>query len=197
MNSLEDTRPLTDQIAELQNQFYAQNTKSTFFKNTQKIECAAAITQSIQIDELFKKTVYCVPNTNRVYFDYTIFKTYGHPGIYDQLMDYSLAIFTACIEAYGRFEIHINLQSFTMTAAQRYRDITQIFFTRCLQRNTVFYNHIDSLHIYNPPKMIDALSNLFSGFIDDTIRSKICIHSPMQNWFFIANYVNKYPLLLT
>jgi hypothetical protein len=177
MNGLEEMRPITNQIAELQTQFYAQNTKSTFFKNTQKLECAAAITQSIQIDELFKKTVYHVQNTNHVYFDYTIFKTYGHPGIYDQLVDYILAIFTACIQAYDRFEIHINLQSFTMTAAQRYKDITRIFCSKCLGRNTVFYSHVDSLHIYNPPKMIDAFSNLFSGFIDETIRSKVSLHT--------------------
>lgn len=164
------------QISELQNQYYLQNTKSLFFKNTQKLDCAAEITKNIQLDSLFKKTVFCENGTNRIYFDYIIFKSYGHPTIYDKLVEYILALFNECMDKYGHFEIHINLHSFTITAAQRYKDITCIFCNKCLGRNTEFASHLDNLHIYNPPKMIDTLSNIFAGFIDDSIRSKVILH---------------------
>lgn len=177
MNSLDELQPITNQITELQTQFYAQNTKSTFFKNTQKLECAASITQSIQINDLFKHTVYRIPNTNQVYFDYTLFKTYGHPEIYDPLVDYILAIFSLCIQEYNCLEFHINLHTFTITAAQRYKELARIFCSKCLGKHTIVYSRLESLHIHNPPKMIDTFTNLLSGLIDDTIRSKVHLHT--------------------
>ena len=175
MNLNETT--IENKIADIQTKYYNQNTKSIFFKKNQKMECAARISTSIHLDDLFQKTVYILPNTNKIYFDYLIFKTFGHPTNYDKLVDYILELFTWCIDQNGMFEIHVNLQSFTATAAQRYRDIIQVFCNKCLGSETRFVPYIENLHIYNSPKMIDMFSNIFAGFIDDNIRSKIVIHN--------------------
>lgn len=168
---------LENKILELQNQYYQQNPKPTIsFTNNQKMNCAKTVSQHIQIDQLFQKTVYNLPETNKVYFDYIIFKTFAHPAIYDKLLDDIIVLLTGCIQTYGSIEIHINLNTFTMTAAQRYKPIIQLFCNKCLQNtNTAISTHVTNMYIYNSPKMINTLSTVFAGFIDDNIQSKINI----------------------
>ena len=168
-------------ITELQTQYYKQHPKTIIFnKSHQKLDCASTITQNIQIDKLFAKTVYILPNTNQIHFDYLLFKTYGHPAIYEAIVNYIINLVTNCIKQHNTFELHVNMQSFTMTAAQRYKDVIQLFCIRCLQRdqNDKLSSHLINMYIYNSPKMIGTLSNLFAGFIDDAIRAKIKIIEP-------------------
>jgi len=175
----ETTQSIETKISELQNNYYSQNSKSWFFKSSQKMECAAMVSQTCSLRDLFEKTAYYIPGSNRIYFDYVLFKTYGHPSIYDEFIDYVMTLFRQYIQEYERntFELHINLQSFTITAAQRYKDIITVFCSKCLGNNTVFFQHLHNVHIYNPPKMIDTFSNMFAGYIDDNIRSKIVLHN--------------------
>jgi hypothetical protein len=147
------------------------------FKQNQKLECAAAVSQNISLEDLFKETFLIVPNTNRIFLNYTIFKTFAHPLIYDQLVDYIIGLFNQCIQKSGNFELNINLQSFTVTAAQRYKDIAWIFCNRCLARDSTYSTCLTGLHIYNCPRMIDTLANLFSTFVDDSVRAKVVLHS--------------------
>lgn len=109
-----------------------------------------------------------------------MFKTYGHQAIYEPIVDYIMNLVTNCIKQHNTFELHVNMQSFTITAAQRYKDVIQLFCNRCLQRNQddTLSSHLVNMYIYNSPKMIGILSNLFAGFIDDTIRAKIKIVEP-------------------
>ena len=162
-------------ITELQNEYYKNTTKSWFQKTAQKADCAVTVSQNIPLDLLFKETFYIIPNTNRVYIDYPLFKTFANPTVYGEIVKYVLGLFTKCIETYGTFETHVNLKSFTMTAAQRYREIIRLFCNECLNRDTTFSVHLDQFCIYHSPKMLDAISAIFSGFIDEQIRSKIII----------------------
>jgi len=170
------TESIEDKISQMQNQYYEKNGgKSWFQKTQQKMDCAVSVSEKIPLNDLFCKTFYVAPNTNHVYMDYTLFKTFANPSINDQIIQYILKLFTECIETYGSFEVHINLKSFTMTAAQRYRDIICQFCNECLAKETQFTLKLNCVSIYNSPKMIDAISSLFSGFIDEQTRTKIRI----------------------
>lgn len=171
------TAVLEHKICNARAQYYEQNPKALIFKQNQKLECAAAVSQNISLDVLFKETILIVPNTNRIYLNYAIFKTFAHPLIYDQLVDYIIGLFNRCIQENGNFELNINLQSFTITAAQRYKEIARIFCNRCLARDSSYSACLVGLHIYNCPRMVDTLANLFSTFVDDTVRAKVVLHS--------------------
>jgi hypothetical protein len=173
--SHEDTS-LESKIANIQTQFYdEQGGKSWFQKSQQKTKCAVAITQTIPLNDLFIKTFYIIPNTNQVYIDYPAFKTFAHTDIYAGITQYILQLFRQCIDENGSYEVHINLKSFTMTAAQRYRDMISQFCNECFVNDTTFNSRLVCLNIYHSPKMFDAISSLFSGFIDEQTKSKIRI----------------------
>jgi len=49
---------IEQQIASLQQNYYSQNKKNAFFKNSQKQDLAKSITQTIDINTLFSKSIY-------------------------------------------------------------------------------------------------------------------------------------------
>ncbi len=173
---MQENATLEYKISNVRNQFYEEHPKSMVFKQNQKLECAAAVSQNILLEDLFKETISIIPNTNRIYLNYVIFKTFAHPLIYDKLVDYIIGLLNHCIQENGNFELNINLQSFTVTAAQRYKEIARIFCNRCLARDSRYSAHLVGLHIYNSPRIIDTLASLFSTFVDDTIRAKVVLH---------------------
>lgn len=171
----EDT--LENKITKLQTDYYGQCTKSFFVKNQQKLQCAKNVSENVQLDKLLEKMVYIIPNTNKIFFDYVIFKTFAHPTIYNEIVEYILFLLTQCIQQYKHYEMHINLRSFTATAAQRYKDIIYLFCVKCLQQED-FTPNLDCLYIYNSPKMLKSIMHIFSGVITDAVKSKIieCSH---------------------
>ena len=62
-----------ERIAQLQNNYYKDNAKCILFKTNQKIDCANTISNTFEKKELFSNTVFILPNTNKLYFDYTFF----------------------------------------------------------------------------------------------------------------------------
>jgi hypothetical protein len=83
-----------DKIAELQSGYYENHTKNRFFKSTQKLECASKITCAFDIHVLFRNTMYVLPNTNHIYFDYPIFKTFANPDIFEPFVHYIYHLIT-------------------------------------------------------------------------------------------------------
>ena len=79
---------LLEEVKEFQDSYYSQNTKKMFLKNSQKIECANKITEKFDIFDLIKKTIYIIPNTNKVYIDYLIYKLYANPNVYNDIINY-------------------------------------------------------------------------------------------------------------
>ena len=77
-----------EKIAQLQTDYYKNNNKNMFFKSSQKLDCAATITGAMDIRSLFENTIYILPNTNRIYFDYPFFKTFATPAIFESLVTY-------------------------------------------------------------------------------------------------------------
>jgi hypothetical protein len=168
---------LLKEVEQFQNTYYSKNSKNIFFKSKQKMDCAAQISQEFDIGRLIEKTVYLVPNTNRVYFDYTMFKLYGNPDNYQMIVKYVMSVFQHCIETYGEFELHVNLNSFTITAAERYRAAIELFCNECMKGRTRYASLLTKMCIYNSPGMIEHVTGLFGGMIDPLIRERLVIYN--------------------
>ena len=74
---------IEQQIAYLQSNYYSENKKKTFFKNSQKQDLAKTITQNIDVQLLMEKSVYILENSDIVYIDYSILKTFLCEEIYE------------------------------------------------------------------------------------------------------------------
>jgi hypothetical protein len=167
---------LKNKIAQLQQDYYAINNKKTFFKSAQKNDCAAAISSHLDTDELIRHTIYNIPQTNRIYFDYMIFKTFATEHCFERIIDHLMQTTENCIETYGSFEMHVNWNTYTISAHERYKNIYPIFTAKCLQSRFRFSDNLTQMHVYNMPSMIETISSVIRPFIDTKIISKIQMH---------------------
>lgn len=122
----------------------------------------------------FCKAIFVRKSTNSIFFDYPTFKTFARSEeIHSAFTEYILTLIRECIDKYGSFEMHMNLKSFSITAAQRYSNIIRMFCNRCLQCNTEFSKLLTKMYLYNSPRILGSISAIFIGFLDDHVRSKI------------------------
>jgi hypothetical protein len=172
---------LLSRIETLQTEYYNDSKKAVFFKKQQKEECASSICNDVGLEKMLEHTVFIVPNTNKVYFDYTIFKTFAIPTNYDAIIKRVLDLFQECISIYGRFEAHVNLNTFTISAFERYKSIIIKFCEECFKNNTQYSIELVNFSIYNSPNMIDMITSIAKPFIDDNVRQKVVLYNKKES----------------
>jgi hypothetical protein len=156
-------------------------TSNSFFKNKQKLDLAEKVQSQIDISTLIQKTIYVIPGTNRIYMDYPLFKLYGGPSVYNAIIEHIVNTFRQTIDLYGSFEAHLNMQGFTISAAQRYRDLIYAFCNECLQTKPQFSQKLIKMHIYNTPQMIDNITTMFGPLCDPIVREKLVLHNKHES----------------
>jgi len=171
---MSDPSPM-DKIKELQEQYYINNKKNVFFKNKQKLDCAALVCGNIPIETLIRNTIYIVPETNKVCVDYTIFKLFATPDNFQKISDYIIVNFQHCIQTYDHFQLHINLESFTISALERYKTIIRYFCDRCMASDTRYSKKMERMYIYHPPKSFDSVVSILKPFIDSSVYDKFIL----------------------
>lgn len=174
---MQQEETVQNKIQQLQEQFYAQNPKRTFFKESQKIQCSEHIAQQLNIEMLLQKSFYINENTNNIVCDYTIFKTFANANNYEIMINYVMNLVNQCITQYSTFELHVNLKSFTITAAQRHMDVIRHFCEKCLNKDSLYCNQLQTLYLYNCPSMIQTVQRLFSGFMDKDSLLKVVLRN--------------------
>jgi hypothetical protein len=175
---------IEDIITKIQSEFYSSQPKQLFFKKSQKNECADFVTSQICLDELIHNTVYVIPNTKTIYMDYPVFKSYATAANYDRIIHHILQLIDQLIFNHNEFNIHVNLLSFTFTAAERYSQMLQMFCeTICTKTHTNFKytDYMKKMHIYNTPNTIHLITPLLSKFTNDSIVDKIAYFSKEQS----------------
>ena len=180
MNNMDNN--LKNQLYDLQTDFFKTQTKKNhFYKNDQKKECAEFISSRIDISFLLSKTVFITSIRNTVFFDYTIFKTFANPTNYATLVDYTLGLFKKVIDEFGSFQVHVNLDSYTVSGCQRFKDVFTVFIENCLRSNTNFSALLDKLYIYNTPNVMDMIMKIMLPFIDPIVKPKIVLISKKES----------------
>ena len=144
------------QIQNKQKDYYSIHTKNTVFKNAQKNACANHIADSISLDQMMKCTVYIVPNTNKIYYNYLVFKTYGTEENAHLLYKHIIDVIHTILLTYDSFEFHINLKSFSVSACHRYHTMI----AGSVDCNQIFTEKLSKLVIYNTPFIIDQITRL-------------------------------------
>jgi len=159
------------ELQQIQQEFYSATPKRIFFgKTAQKMECAHNIASRFSVDELVKATAFSVPHTNVLYFDYTLFKMYATPEHYEPVVAHLLREIQAVIDTHGQFELHVNLQTFSVSAAERYRDAIQLFGIR---GGECMGDHLTKVCIYHTPNVIHTVARVLSGILSRVFREDI------------------------
>jgi hypothetical protein len=151
-------------IEELQRNYFSSNNKNILFKKKQKLDCATNISKSIDLEQVLNMTFYNIGNTNIIYIDYTIFKTYAHPEIYETIAIKLINTIQNCIKKYGSFEIYVNLESITVSAFERYKKVLEIFWKITNEENIDISSYLNICIVLNSPSVIDTLKVLMNPF---------------------------------
>lgn len=165
---------IKSKINEIQQSFYEENKKHIFLnKNKQKQVLAESVCDKIEISDMLRHTTWIIPYTNKIYFDYHMFKLYATPNNYYLIISEILKLCSQAISTNGSFSVHVNFAGFTISAADRYRSVIELFCNECLLQNHHFSIYLESMNIYNTPHFIDSLSGIVSGLIPVEVKRKI------------------------
>lgn len=164
---------LIHEIHKIHNDYYENVKKNVFFKKIQKIKSTENIINNIPLDELLKCSIYEIPNTNKIFFDYTIFKMYASPNNYNDIIQYMVLKVRNIIRSYNNFEMHMNMKTFSVSATERYIDIIRLFCSECCNNNEMFVKSLTQMYIYNTPSGLNTITSMILKLMTPEIRSKI------------------------
>lgn len=165
---------LEKEIEKIQNEFYTENGgKNIFFKKAQKYECANQITQQIPIKVLMESSCYILNESNYVFMDYKKFKTFLNPNNYNDAVDHIIEKLEYIKSKFGAINVLLDLDGFSISAAERYRSLIQQFCHRCLQNDSGYTEILHEFTIYNCPAVIDTVKSIILPLVDNLTKSKI------------------------
>lgn len=167
---------LSKKIEALKNNFYSTTGKPVLFKSAVKKQCATMVSNEIGIDSLLAHSIFIVPNTNKIVFDYTRFKLYANPDNYIRIVGFISDKIRTCVHIYGAYEVHANLDTFSVSACHRYKEVIQLFCSYCISANSDYSDELMCMYIYNTPSMFHQISSILRPFIDVSILSKLVLY---------------------
>ena len=180
-----------EKIAQLQANYYKSNNKNTFFKSSQKLDCATTITNSFELKQLFEHAIYIIPNTNRIYFNYPFFKTFANPTIFEEFVSYAYQLFNEAICHYSNYEMHVNWNTYSVSAHDRYKELYRIFLERYEQHDCNFHDNLTQLYLYFTPNVIQLISKLMTPLMHPAILNKITLFNKTESEGFVQTLLHK------
>jgi len=177
-----------ENVQKIQNDFYTHFKKNNIFKKQQKIDCAKFISNNIDIEKMIQMTFFIIPNTNIIFFDYTVFKIYGNIDNYNTIIEHCLKITENCIQQYGNYEVDVNLSTFTISALERFKGIIELFSLKAI--------HLDLLTkfvIYNSPSFMNTALQFLNrnNFLNQGVLSKTVFYKKDESELLLKELFNK------
>lgn len=172
---------LVDLMEKYKETFYEKQSKNMFFKKGQKMDCAKEISQQFSLEEMIARTIYRIPDTNKVIFEYPIFKLYATTDNYEQIVNRILVIYDEILLTYTHYEGHIMLDTFSISAAERYKQAIQLFCIKCMNSSTKYGDLMSSMYIYYTPSMMTSISALLKPFINPNIPERIIMYNKAES----------------
>lgn len=179
---------LQKQIEEFQNKYYDENGKNSIFKKNQKKDLAKKIYDNFDTNLLLNETCYTFDELN-VIIDYNKFKLFANVDNYKIITSDILKKFTNSIKKFDSFQCHLNLDSFTISAAERHKQMIEEFCRQCLGNNS-YSQKLTTIYIYYPPSLIENIAKLFSNLISPIVKEKVVFYTKQESdeyW----NLINK------
>jgi len=174
-------------MLETQNEYYNKNSKNTFFKKSQKNDCAKEICKQIDVYDMIANSIYVVLNTNKIYIDYPIFKIYANPDNFDIVISHIINTCKYLITYHKTFEVYINLDKFTVSAAERYKGLIQKYCSNCLNENTDFSILMTKMSILNSPSVIELIIKIIKPLVDKNIVDKVFFYKKEESLSIIKS----------
>ena len=182
---MEDTyaaAQITLQMQTIEREFYQSNNINTMsITNKQKADLAVELCNNINMNDMCKVSFFAFQNDDCIYINYPILQKYVNLNSYEYVVQELLLLLQNTIQRNKNhsIHIHINVNGFTVSAAERYMYIMEHFFRVCRDCNIELTPHIASLTVYYAPSVMDTITifTMMQKFIHKDIKSKIRIIS--------------------
>lgn len=165
---------LSNTIEQYKDEFYQTTKKNMIFKKAQKQDCAKFICEKFDINQLLSNTIYQIKNTNQIYLNYPLLKTFAYNDNYDYILNYIIQTINQCILEKGDYEVHMNIRSFTVSAIERYKPL-MMKYCQLLGNDTTFSERMTKMYIYHIPAVFDMIKKIAKPCINPTVNAKINI----------------------
>lgn len=176
---------LLNDLNKFKNTYYVENKPNIFQKKAQKYEVAKAISSRFDINILLQKTVYIIPDTNKLFINYLMFKQFAQPDNYELFVKYVQDLVTILINKKGSFECHLNIDSFTISAAERYKGVIEKF-NEC---EIGYTDYMDAIYVYNSPTIFEKISKIIFSLLDKPTVNKIRMVNKTDSNIIVANFI--------
>jgi len=179
-----ESKKIQENIRDLQEEYYQTHSKNRFFKSKQKQECASMITQQMDIQTLFRHTLYIIPDQSSIYFDYTMFKTFVCPENFNLFLQYIDTVTTPWINACESYELHLNVQGLTISGFERFSGLMESLF----QHLPPVSHKMKVIYIYYTPAVVDTILRVMRPFIAH-YQDKIMFYSKKESEEKLAEFM--------
>ena len=165
---------LLNDLERFKSEYYSDNKKNTVFKAVQKTDLANRVCEQFGLEDLFVRTAFIIPNTNKVYINYPALKLFANPSNYEQFVNYTQSLFLTCLKSYTGYECHLNLDTLTITAVERHKKLIEIFARDPSQHGEVeFSTYVSKVFIYNTPSLIDTIIKLLAAILEPELLARV------------------------
>lgn len=153
---------LMDNIENIKTSYYEENGgKNMFFKNKQKQELSEKICSQMDVKQLIKESIFIVGETSNVFINYNLIKHYISMNILNDIFEHLIECYMKCIDTHGTIILHIDLNSITISALDRYKEIINVLFNKFKERsdstNIFFSSYTDKIVYYNTPSFMQHI----------------------------------------
>ena len=182
---------IAESLKKAQDDYYSNNKKNVFFKKEQKFECAESLSQQFDIHQIIAASVFVIPDTNRVYMDYPMFKMYANPENYLLIAQRFITIINELIHKYGVYEMHLNINGFTVSAAERYIPLIRLYCQECLKDPSLSrYDKMSQLYTYYTPLVMSNIVPIIAKVSEPGLRDKMTNYSKQESGEFLKQLLN-------
>lgn len=178
----EEMRRMLSKLTAIKETYYEgiQSKKVFFGKNKEKENCAVSVANQISIEEVMAQSFFTFPQRpDMFYMNYPIMKLYMNQNNYQSITDKLIQVLQTSVASGGGdgIEVHINLNGFTVSAAERYKHIIEYFSHKCNEDNIVLTPFIAHVYIYYAPSAMPSIISLLQLFIQPDILARMTLIS--------------------
>ena len=186
-------KQLHDNIKAFQTEYFTQHAKAIMFKNAQKLAIAQAVSSRFDMASLLEASIFVVEGTYRIYMDYTLVKLYANPTNYIIIVGRIIGFIDHLIATYGKYEVHFNIEGFTVSAAERYVEFVRVFCAECNRIPNTTMDRVDgavSLYTYYTPVVMSNIMTIIMKLADKALNHRFTYYNKDVSEKLIQSLLN-------
>ena len=106
---------------------------------------------------------------------------FAHPSNYSHFIEHTHGLMSECVKKFRNFAVHLNINTFTISAAERHKTMFEMFNSYSERADSDFTNEVVKIYVYNTPSSIDHIYKFLVYLIEPGIRDKIVFYNKAES----------------